>query len=84
MTPFWSWAALEIWLTDATLLGLAYWLGRVHMAASCSHRLDKLLAAQVEAIDQVKGLRRKVDRLNDLYVDARRQVEELQTERKGR
>jgi len=66
-----SQATLELWLTDLTLLGLAYWLGRVHAGFNLGQTYAKHLA---EMLDEVRSLRHKVDRLNDLYVLAQQQL----------
>ena len=66
-----SQATLELWFTDLTLLGLAYWLGRVHANFNLGQTYAKHLS---EMLSEVKALRYKVDRLNDLYTLARQEL----------
>lgn len=50
----------SLWLTDAALLGLAYWIGRVHGRFIEREWYSKSLGA---LIDEVRLLRKKVDHL---------------------
>lgn len=71
-------ATIELWLTDATLLGLAYWLGRVH----CAHKLRETYTKNLQAmLDEVRAVRRKVDHLNNLYAVSQMHVEQLKRDR---
>lgn len=68
--------SLSMWAADAVLIGLAYWLGRVH----ASIRLHGVYMRTLRAmLDEVKAMRAKVDQLNGLYEAA---LSELR--RKGR
>lgn len=58
-------ADLSIWLTDIVLLALAYWVGRIHGAYILGDMYRKSLTT---LLDEVKTMRRKMERMNDLYI----------------
>lgn len=61
-------ASVSIWVTDLVLLGLAYWVGRIHgsfiLRDVYTAHLDRLL-------DEVKLMKKKVDRMGDIYMASR-------------
>lgn len=52
--------SISLWITDLILLGLAYWIGRIHGG----YILGDLYAKSLRTLlDEVRALRHKVDRL---------------------
>jgi hypothetical protein len=66
-------ATIELWLTDATLIGLAYWLGRIHAGITLRDVYSKQLA---DMLAEVKNVSRKFERLDVLYHQALEQAAE--------
>lgn len=61
-------ATVSLWITDIALLGLAYWIGRIHAAIVLRDVYVKQLG---EMLAEVKALRFKIDRMADLAALAR-------------